>query len=80
MKLRNAVFVLCLFAAAPVFGSENCGMMNGICRDACTPDEQILEGAFIDCGEKQECCVVKPQTKDRYDKPSEDKRWKKPAQ
>jgi len=49
------------------FASENCvTQYNGVCRDVCASDEEPAEGAFIDCTEKQECCVVKavPQKKD----------------
>ncbi|MGC2062591.1 MAG: hypothetical protein WA610_06405 [Thermodesulfovibrionales bacterium] len=42
------------------FASENCATQyGGVCRDVCEPEEESAEGAFIDCTEKQECCVVK---------------------
>ena len=65
MKLRFVVLLILLLAPSVAVGSENCGMMNGQCRDACNTDEEAHEGAFIDCGEKQECCVPKPPSKDR---------------
>lgn len=53
------LLVFVLFPAL-AFASENCvTQYNGICRDVCTPAEEPAEGAFIDCAEKQECCVAK---------------------
>lgn len=61
MKLLCVMFFLAAAIPSAGLASENCAMMNGVCRDACNADEQILEGAFIDCGDKQECCIAKPQ-------------------
>jgi hypothetical protein len=36
-------------------------MVGGVCRDACVADEYAEVGAFIDCTEKQECCVKKKE-------------------
>jgi hypothetical protein len=42
------------------FASENCATQyNGVCRDVCASEEEPAEGAFIDCTEKQACCVVR---------------------
>lgn len=56
--MRVLVIVILLLPTL-AFGSENCVSMNGICRDLCGQDEAPLDGAFIDCGEKQECCAAK---------------------
>ena len=57
-------------------------MMGGVCRVACGNGEAAESGAFDDCGEKQDCCVVHDAAKDRincciysfdvrnYDKPN----------
>ena len=78
MKLICTIF---FFLAITSFasGSENCGMMGGTCRDVCNSDEKILEGAFIDCGEKQECCVYRPPSKERSEDAGKEGQWKKPA-
>ncbi len=60
---------LLVFVLLPVLAaaSENCATQyNGVCRDACASGEEPAEGAFIDCTEKQECCVARavPQQKD----------------
>lgn len=53
------LLVLVLFPSL-AFASENCATQyNGVCRDVCATGEEPAEGAFIDCSEKQECCVVK---------------------
>lgn len=56
--MRVLVIVILLLPTL-AFGSENCVSMNGVCRDHCGQDEAPLDGAFIDCGEKQECCAAK---------------------
>ena len=78
MKLLFIVFLI-LTVASIAFGSENCGMMGGTCRDICNQDEEILEGAFIDCGDQQECCVYRPPSKERNEDAAKEERWKKPA-
>lgn len=65
MKLILIVLLAFITTPSLAVGSENCGMMGGQCRDICKPDEEILEGAFIDCGEKQECCVYKSPKKEQ---------------
>ena len=48
---------LVLFPAF-VFASEECvAQLGGKCRSACAPDEKPEQGAFIDCTEKEKCCV-----------------------
>lgn len=40
------------------FASEQCvTQLGGKCRPACAPDEKPEQGAFIDCTEKEKCCV-----------------------
>ncbi len=52
------VLIVVLAFPALVCGSENCvEQYKGTCRDACTQNETAAEGAFIDCTEKQDCCV-----------------------
>jgi hypothetical protein len=47
-----------------VYASENCvTQYKGTCRDICSQDEEAAEGAFIDCSEKEECCVMKSAPK-----------------
>lgn len=65
MKLLLGALTILIVLPSLAVGSENCAMMGGQCRDICKPDEEILEGAFIDCGEKQECCVYKPTKKEQ---------------
>jgi len=49
-----------LLCPALVSASENCvEQIKGACRDACGPKEVAEQGAFIDCGEMQKCCVPK---------------------
>jgi hypothetical protein len=50
---------LLLIGPAAVFAGEECSMVGGICRDACGTDEEAEVGAFLDCTDKQECCVKK---------------------
>jgi plastocyanin len=63
-KMRYTIFmkwfwILLLFPAL-ASASENCAeQIKGTCRDACGPNEVAEQGAFIDCGEMQKCCVQK---------------------
>ena len=63
MRDVRMLVVMCLVAlvtAVPsiVHSSESCSMMGGTCRDACGRNENAEAGDFLDCGEKQECCIV----------------------
>src|SRR5512134_2851207 len=54
------------FVLFPVFAlaSEECvAQLGGKCRPACEPDEKPEQGAFIDCTEKDRCCVPGPARK-----------------
>lgn len=43
---------------ALAFASEECvTQLGGKCRPACAPDEKAEQGAFLDCTEKEKCCV-----------------------
>jgi len=53
---------LLLFLPSLAFAGENCNMMGGVCRDRCANNEEELDGAFIDCGEKQQCCTAKAES------------------
>jgi hypothetical protein len=55
---------LLLICPAAVFAGEECSMVGGLCRDACGTDEVAEVGAFLDCTEKQECCVKKTAPSD----------------
>ena len=63
MKLR--LLFLLLLIPALAFGGEHCYEFNGKCKDVCAEKEvEVAEdGAFMDCTEKQECCVPKRETK-----------------
>jgi plastocyanin len=40
------------------FASEECvAQLGGKCRPACAPGEKPEQGAFIDCAERDACCV-----------------------
>ena len=43
---------------------ERCSQFNGNCRNACAANEMDEEGDFLDCTEKQHCCVVRRDAKD----------------
>jgi hypothetical protein len=63
MQHIRSQIIMCLVAlvlAVPsaVPASESCSMMSGTCRDACGQKEKAEAGDFLDCGAKQECCVV----------------------
>jgi hypothetical protein len=61
------LLIMVLFPAL-VFASENCAVQfHGKCKDECAPGEVAAEGAFIDCADKEECCVEKesPKKEDR---------------
>lgn len=60
-----AILIIFLFTSSSTMAGENCSMLNGTCRDACGQDEETQLGAFEDCGEKQECCIVKDPSGDR---------------
>ncbi|HWR58265.1 MAG TPA: cupredoxin family copper-binding protein [Thermodesulfovibrionales bacterium] len=47
-----------VFVPSLAFASEDCAsQLKGKCRDACTSDQKAEQGAFVDCGETQKCCV-----------------------
>ena len=52
------LMILVLFPVL-AFAAEECPQVGGKCREACTPDEATEKGAFLDCTEKQHCCVPK---------------------
>lgn len=54
--------VICATVAA---AGENCAMQGGKCRNACGSTETAEAGAFDDCEEKQECCVVQDNVSSR---------------
>lgn len=52
---------LCLMLIFPAFAfaGEDCSLVNGKCKDVCAAYEESVKGAFLDCTDKQECCVRK---------------------
>lgn len=55
--MRLLVILILLFPTLAL-GGENCVSMGGVCRDRCSKDEAPIEGAFIDCDDKQDCCAA----------------------
>lgn len=53
--LKSAVMLLLVASAA--YAGEECAPLGGVCREACGPHETAASGAFLDCTDKQECCV-----------------------
>lgn len=51
------MIAMLLFLPCPSFAGEECVQLGGTCREACLPDEVIEVGAFLDCSDKQECCM-----------------------
>lgn len=64
-RLSVSLFIVFLLTSSLAMAGENCSRLNGICRDGCGQNEEAQLGAFEDCGEKQECCLVKDPTGDR---------------
>lgn len=56
------VMVLILFPTL-VFAGETCPQVGGQCREACAPNEAAEKGLFLDCTEKQQCCIPKEASK-----------------
>lgn len=52
------LWLVLLFPAYASAG-EDCSMVGGTCREVCAAHEEIEKGAFLDCSDKQECCVKK---------------------
>lgn len=52
------LYLIFLFPALASAG-EDCSMLGGICREVCGVHEEAEKGAFLDCTDKQECCVKK---------------------
>jgi len=50
------LMILILFPAL-VMAGETCPQVGGKCREACAPDEAAEKGEFLDCTDKQQCCV-----------------------
>ena len=54
-----------LFLSQTAHSGENCSQLGGACKNACGQGEQPESGAFEDCGEVQECCVVHDASRDQ---------------
>jgi len=52
---------LCLMLLFPsiALAGEDCALLNGTCKDVCAAHEETAKGAFLDCSDKQDCCVPK---------------------
>lgn len=46
-----------------VFAGETCPQVGGRCKQACASDEAAVKGEFLDCTDKQQCCVPKEAPK-----------------
>jgi hypothetical protein len=57
-----SLVALVMAVPSAVSASESCSMMGGKCRDVCGGNEKAEAGDFLDCGAKQECCVVSVDT------------------
>ena len=69
--MRWLCLLFFMFPAA-AFAGEDCSQMGGTCRDACSLNEEAVKGAFLDCTEKQECCIPKETPKGIDMKPKND--------
>jgi plastocyanin len=57
------LLIVVLFPAL-AFASEECAtQLGGKCKDVCAPHERSEQGAFIDCTEKEKCCVPNDASK-----------------
>lgn len=61
--MNKRLLFLLLLMPTLAFGAEDCSMFDGKCRDACGANEVAMLGAFMDCTQKQECCVPKSETR-----------------
>lgn len=61
MKLAQIIaaagLVLQLCTPASLFAAEECSKLGGTCRPACAGGEAAEAGAFLDCTDREECCV-----------------------
>lgn len=57
--VMRAILAVAALCPALVLASEQCvAQLGGKCRPACATGEKAEPGAFVDCGEKQACCVA----------------------
>jgi plastocyanin len=56
-------FVLVLLPSSVLASEECAAQLGGKCRAACEPTEMSEAGAFVDCAEKEKCCVPRPAEK-----------------
>lgn len=57
--MRWILLFLVLLIPALAFSAEYCSIFDGKCKDVCADNEVAEQGAFMDCTDKQECCVLK---------------------
>lgn len=53
------LLLLFLFIPSLASSGEYCSDSGGSCKDACEANETAEAGGFIDCTDRQDCCVVK---------------------
>jgi plastocyanin len=51
------ILILVLFPALALASEECATQLGGKCRTVCAPNEKSEQGAFLDCTEKEKCCV-----------------------
>jgi len=57
-------WLLVLLLLSSALASEECvAQLGGKCRTGCEPTEKSEPGAFVDCSEKEKCCVAGPAPK-----------------
>lgn len=61
--------VLFLLVSSAAYAGEECAPLGGVCREACGPHETAVVGAFLDCTDKQECCVPNSREKQMDNEP-----------
>ena len=64
VRIKMLLAGLLILCPAAALAGEECSAMGGVCRGVCGPDEEAEVGAFLDCTEKQECCVKKTAAQD----------------
>lgn len=57
------LLVFVLFPALAFAGEDCASQLGGKCKEICAPNEVAEQGAFLDCAEKERCCVLKEAQK-----------------
>jgi plastocyanin len=56
-RITKGMLVFVLFPAIGLASEQCVTQLGGKCRAACAPGERSEQGAFVDCTEKERCCV-----------------------